>query len=195
MEVQVPAPGLVDDHHRLLRHAVDGFGDRLRVRGKPLIGRAGVEDRERLGVAAHTLEHRLGARRQQRLEARLVRGRQEAEVERERLQRVDDGVVDVASDEDQRVRALERERAEHDEVRPARAVHREHRAVGALGVGGEALRLTEDPGVVDEGAEEAGRDRHVGRVEVVHALLLLEDRGRTPAVVAADVAVEDADDR
>ena len=50
-------------------------------------------------------------------------------------------------------------------------------------------------GVVDERAEEAGRDRHVGGVEVLDALLVLEDRRRAPAVVAADVLVEDADDR
>ena len=61
--------------------------------------------------------------------------------------------------------------------------------------GGEALGLAEDAGVIDERAEEAGRDRHVRGVEVLDPLLVLEDRRRAPAVVAPDVLVEDADDR
>ena len=64
-----------------------------------------------------------------------------------------------------------------------------------LRLGGEALGLLEDPGVVDERAEEARGDRHVGGVEVLDPLLVGEDRRRAPPVVTADVLVEDADDR
>jgi hypothetical protein len=74
-------------------------------------------------------------------------------------------------------------------------MHREHCAIGALGLRREALGRTEDAGVVDEGSEEAGRDRNVRGVEVVDAFLLGEDRRRAPSVEAADVLVEHADDR
>src|SRR3954468_1497785 len=50
-------------------------------------------------------------------------------------------------------------------------------------------------GVVGGGPEEPRRDRDVGSVEVVDALLVLEDRRRAPPVVAADVAVEHPHDR
>jgi hypothetical protein len=68
-------------------------------------------------------------------------------------------------------------------------VHGEHRAVGALSRGREALGLLEDARVIDERAEEARRDRDVGGVEVLDALLVGEDRRRAPAVVPADVAM------
>jgi hypothetical protein len=39
MEVQVPAPGLVDEQHRVVGGVVDGGGDRVRVRAQALVRR------------------------------------------------------------------------------------------------------------------------------------------------------------
>ncbi len=195
VEVQVPAPGLVDEEHRLRRRVVDGGGDRVRVRAQPLVRGRGVDDGERLRVAAQPVEHLVDARRQHRLELRVVGRGQEAEVEPERLDRVDRRVVAVARDEDQGVRPLEREHAQHDEVGAARAVDGEHRPVGVLGLRGEALGLPEHARVVDERPEEARRDGDVGGVEVLDPLLVDEGRGRAPAVVVAHLLVEDAHDR
>jgi hypothetical protein len=110
MEAQVPAPRLVDDDHRVVRRSVHGADDRARVGREALIGRGRVEDGERLRISREGIEHAIGARRQHGLEARLVGRGQEAEVQPEGLDRVDDRVVDVARHEHERVAALEGER-------------------------------------------------------------------------------------
>ena len=137
MEVQVPAPRLVDEQDRVARRRVDRVGDRAGVRAQPLVGRRGVDHRERLGVARQPAEHLLDRRRQHRLELRVVGRGEEAEVQPVALDRVDRRVVAVAGDEHERVGALERQHPQHDEVRARRAVDGEHRPVRALRRGGE----------------------------------------------------------
>jgi hypothetical protein len=61
------------------------------------------------------------------------------------LDRVDDRVVDVARHEHERVGALEGQRAQHDPVRAARAVDREHRAIGPCAAAANASASAKIP--------------------------------------------------
>ena len=88
-----------------------------------------------------------------------------------------------------------RQHAQHDPVRARRAVHGEHRAVGALGGAAKRSASPKTPVWSTSVPKKPAEIEHVGGVEVLDPLLVGEDRRRAPAVVAAHVLVEDAHDR
>ncbi len=156
VEVEMPSPRLVHYDQAAVAAAADHLGDLLGARGESLVGGRRVNDRDRLRMAVKRLSDLLRTRRMQGLEPGVVRRGQKPEADVERLDRVDDRVVDVACDQDHRVRLDHCQHPQEHPVRPGGAVHAEHRAVGSRGQRGELLGLFEDTRVVSQGAEEPG---------------------------------------
>ena len=200
MEARVAVPGFVDDH--LDARGVRRLDDGLELVAQAVVGARGEDQHARIRMLRDGGQHR-GARH--RAEQAVLAVDRRVEVDRLRA-RQDHAVVDrlVAVAVEQHLVARGQQRLEDHLVGGGRAVGGEVGLPGAEGLRGQALRLHDDAGGVQQRIEHLHRHREVGAqqvlageiVEVTHPRAALERvaagvAGRVPAVLGhAHVGLE-----
>ncbi|KDB51540.1 hypothetical protein X805_29180 [Sphaerotilus natans subsp. natans DSM 6575] len=185
MEARVPVPGLVDDH--LDAGGVGGRDDRRQVVAQAVVGAARQDQHPGLRMVLDRLQHPRARHRPEQAVALVDRG---VQVHRPRA-RQDHAVVHrlvAVAVEQQRV-ARRQQRLEDDLVRGRGAVGGEIGAPRAEGLRGQALRLRDHAGRMQQRIELRHRHREIGAQHLLADEVVEVAHPRAGAVgVAAGVA-------